>query len=97
MRCCQGIRTSIKPLPVHHLAYEPLLILAGTLEIDACSVHGFVAQQVGQKDQVIAPGQEVDGKQVPEGMGVDRFGIDVVLDGQFFEPLGDATWSDLVS
>ena len=97
MRCCQGIRTSIKPLPVHHLVYEPLLVLAGTLEIDARGVHGFVAQQVGQKNQVIAPGQEIDGKQMPEGMGVDRFGVDVVLDGQLLELLGDAARGDLVS
>ncbi len=56
-----------------------------------------MAQQVGQKNQVIAPGQEIDGKQMPEGMGVDRFGVDVVLDGQLLELLGDATRSDLVS
>lgn len=56
-----------------------------------------MAQKIGQKDEVVALRQEIDGEEMTEGMGMDDAGIDPVFDGQFLELLRDTARGDLVA
>lgn len=54
-------------------------------------------QQIGEKYQVFVFFEEVEGKEMAEGVGVDEFGIDVVFVGEFLELLCDSARGDLFS
>ena len=69
----------------------------GALEVDAGRVHGFVAHQVGQQDQVVVLGKEVLGEQVPERMRMDDRRVDSVFLRQLLEVLRDTARSYLAS
>jgi len=81
-------------LPVHQPVDEFSLLAAGALEIEAGGLDVLVAEEVGQKGDVVVPLEEVLGVEVPERVGMDDGRVDTELDGVILEPLGDTPRRD---
>ena len=78
-------------LPVHDPVDEFLLLVTGSLEVDACGLHRCVPKQVGQQDEIAVLVKEVQGVEMAEGVGMDEVRVDTVFQSQFLEFLRDST------
>lgn len=54
-------------------------------------------QQIGEKYQVAVFIEEIKGKEMAEGVGMDEFRVDAVFEGMFLELLCDSARGDLLS
>ena len=70
-----------------------MLFGGGTTEVDARGLDAFVTHEVCKQCEIVEAIEEVFGKTMSKGMGIDYGGVDSVFLGKQFELLSYSTGS----
>ena len=69
-------------LPVHDFINNRLLLAAAPAQVDSGGLNAFMSKQIGQKCNITAAFNEIFGKTVTEGVGINHSFVQMVPDCQ---------------
>lgn len=76
------VRSPPHCLPVYYLVNDRLLLAAAPAKIDSGGFNAFMSQKIGQKCNITAAFNEILGKTVAEGVGINHSFVQRVPDCQ---------------